>query len=51
MLGCEYYCSVIVTYVDKVGPVLAGHTETKIPPEPCVFLDHLRRREQQDLES
>lgn len=28
------------SYVDEVGPVLAGHAETEISPEPCVFLDH-----------
>lgn len=36
---------VIFTDVDEVGPVLAGHAETKIPPEPCVLLDHLQARE------
>lgn len=30
------------TYVYEVRPVLAGHAETKIPPEACVFLNHLQ---------
>lgn len=30
---------------------MAGHAETKIPPEPGVFLDHLQRKEVKVLES
>lgn len=46
MLCCKC-CSVIFTDVYEVGPVLAGHAETKIPPEPRVLLDHLQAKERQ----
>lgn len=42
VLLCECCCFVIFTDVDEVGPVLASHAETKIPPEARVFLDHLQ---------
>lgn len=35
----------IITYVDEVRAVLAGHTESEISPEARVFLHHLRRQE------
>lgn len=34
----------VFTYVYEVRPVLAGHAETKVPPEARVFLDHLHRK-------
>lgn len=38
-------CSITFTYVDEIGPVLTGHTETEIPPEARVFLDHLQEKQ------
>lgn len=43
-LQCVCVCVAFLTftYVNEVRPVLAGHPETKVPPEACVFLDHLQ---------
>lgn len=38
-------CSEVLTYVYEVGPVLAGHAETKVPPEARVFFYHLQGEE------
>lgn len=50
-LQCLLCCCVIFTNIDEVGSVLTGHTKTEIPPEPRVFLDHLRGKEVQVLQS
>lgn len=49
MLCRKRCCSVIFTDVYEVGPVLAGHAETEIPPEPRVFLDYLQRKRPESL--
>lgn len=49
MLCRKCWCPVIFTYVYEVGPVLAGHAEAEIPPEPRVFLDYLQRKRPESL--